>query len=100
MKLRRALIVVLSLLLLQAQHATFAHVVSHAGDKVPAKEQLAHSKLCGKCVNFEKLSNALPITDAALLSLAVSHARPATPAYHHDPRTFVGFLSRAPPVLL
>lgn len=100
MKLRRILFGLLTLLLLSAQQAAFAHVVSHAGETVPAKEQLAHSKLCGKCVSFEKLSGALPVAAPALQAREISHIRPAAQAHHHSPRTVVGFHSRAPPVLL
>lgn len=100
MKLRRALVILLSLLLLSAQQAAFAHGVSHTGKPPPAKEQLAHSNLCGKCVSFEKLSGALPVAAAALVALDISHALPVTQTHHHDPRTVVGFHSRAPPVLL
>lgn len=99
MNLRKTFLALLTAALLLAQHAAFAHVVSHAGETVPAKEQLAHSKLCGKCVSFEKLAGALPVAAAALPAFDLSHARPAAWAYHHDPRTVVGFHSRAPPVL-
>lgn len=99
MILRKTFLALLTAALLFAQHAAFAHVVSHAGETVPAKEQLAHSKLCGKCVSFEKLTGALPVAAPALPALDVAHARPADRAHHHDPRTVVGFHSRAPPVL-
>lgn len=100
MILPKIFLALLTAALLFAQHAAFAHVVSHAGETVPAKEQLAHAKFCGKCVSFEKLSGALPAVASALPVLAVSHARPAAQDHHHDPRTVVGFHSRAPPVLL
>lgn len=100
MTLHRLAFALLSAALLFAQHAAFAHVVSHAGETVPAKEQLAHAKLCGKCVSFEKFSGTLPVVSLALPALDVSHTRPSPQTHHHDPRTVVGFRSRAPPVLL
>lgn len=99
MILRKTFLALLTAALLFAQHAAFAHVVSHAGETVPAKEQLAHSKLCGKCVSFDKFSGALPVVPLELRALEVSHTRPAAQAHHHNPRTVVGFHSRAPPVL-
>jgi hypothetical protein len=100
MILRKTFLALLTAALLIAQQAAFAHVVSHAGETVPVKEQLAHSKLCGKCVNFDKLSGAPPVVALALPGLDVSHIRPAAQAHHRDPRTVVGFHSRAPPVSL
>jgi hypothetical protein len=100
MKLRRALISLLTLLLLYAQQAAYAHVVSHAGKEPPAKEQLAHAKLCGKCVSFEKLSHAVPSSKTAPLPLQVVFAQPVVAEYFFRPHTIAAFRSRAPPVLL
>lgn len=99
MILRQTFLALLTAALLFAQHAAFAHVLSHAGETVPAKEQLAHAKLCGKCASFEKFSGALAAVNSALPALDAPHTRPTPQAHHHHPRTVVGFHSRAPPVL-
>jgi hypothetical protein len=82
MKLHRALTSLLILLLLFAQQAAYAHAISHLGKEAPAKEQLAHSKLCDKCVSFEKISGVLHVD------------------YVFSPRTVAAFHSRAPPFFL
>ncbi|MGQ0577492.1 MAG: hypothetical protein ACT4PQ_01110 [Betaproteobacteria bacterium] len=100
MKLRRLLFGLLTLLLLSAQHAALAHGVSHTGKPPPAKEQLAHSNLCGKCVSFEKLTHAVAGSTAAFLSLDLVFQQPCGARYFFRPRQVAAFHSRAPPVLL
>ena len=100
MKLHRALIKALILLLLFAQHAAFAHAISHLGKEPPAKEQLAHSKLCDKCVGFEKISGVAPSSPPALLALELFFTQPAQARYAFTPRTVVVFHGRGPPVSL
>ena len=100
MKLRRALVILLSLLLLTAQQAVFAHSVTHGGKPPPAKEQLAHSNLCAKCVSFEKLAYAAPAGAAAVLPLDLNFQQPAGTRHFFRPRQVAAFHSRAPPVLL
>jgi hypothetical protein len=100
MKLRRALVILLSLLLLAAQQAALAHGVAHSGKRPPAKEQLAHSNLCGKCVSFEKLGYAVPGSAAAFVPLDLIFQQPVGAGYFFRPRQVAAFLSRAPPVLL
>jgi hypothetical protein len=98
MSLRRNLALLLTLLLLFAQQAAFAHAVSHLGREAPAKEQLAHSKLCGKCVGFEKLTHAAVGATGVLRPIELSFVRPSGAEYVFSARTRVGFRSRAPPV--
>lgn len=100
MSFRRHFGLLLTLLLLCAQQAAFAHAISHVTNEVPVKEQLAHAKLCGKCVGFEKLAHAASNGAAVLLQLQLSYTRPAGAEYDFSARTVVGFLSRAPPVFL
>ncbi len=100
MKLRRALFGLLTLLLLSAQQAALAHSVTHSGKPPPAKEQLAHSKLCGKCVSFEKLTHAVSGGAAAVLPLELILQQPVGAQYFFRPRQVAAFHSRAPPVLL
>lgn len=100
MTLRRAFAVLLTLLLLFTQHTAFAHVVAHASEKVPAKEQLAHAKLCGKCVNFEKLSHAAPGSAIAVVPLDLIYSQPTGARYFFRPCLVAAFRSRAPPVLV
>jgi len=100
MKLHRALTSLLILLLLFAQQAAYAHAISHLGKQAPAKEQLAHSKLCDKCVGFEKISGVAPASLATLLSLKLLFVQPLRVDYLFSPRTVAAFHSRAPPVFL
>lgn len=100
MKLRRVLVVLLSLLLLAAQQTVFAHGVTHTGKPPPPKEQLAHSNLCAKCVSFEKLTHAAPGGAPAILPLDLIFQQPAGARYFFRPRQVAAFHSRAPPVLL
>jgi len=100
MKLRRLLFGLLTLLLLSAQQAALAHGVTHAGKPPPAKEQLAHSNLCGKCVSFEKFAYAIPGGAAAFLPLHLVFQQPVGARYFFRPRQVAAFHSRAPPVLL
>lgn len=100
MKLRRLLFGLLTLLLLSAQQAGLAHSVTHTGKPLPAKEQLAHSNLCGKCVSFENLACAVPGGGAAVLPLDLVIQQPAGARYFFCPRQVAAFHSRAPPVLL
>ncbi|HYN27349.1 MAG TPA: hypothetical protein VES94_03545, partial [Burkholderiales bacterium] len=100
MKLRRLLFGLLTALLLSAQQAAFAHGVSHTGKPPPAKEQLAHSKLCGKCVSFEKLAYSVAASAAAVLPFDLVLEQPVGARYFFRPRQVAAFHSRAPPVLL
>ncbi len=100
MKLHRVLIKALILLLLFAQHAAFAHAISHLGKEPPAKEQLAHSKLCDKCVSFEKISGVAPTSPPALLALELLYTQPSQAYYAFTPRTVVVFHGRGPPAFL
>ena len=100
MRLHRALTRLMILLLLCAQQAAYAHAISHLGKETPAKEQLAHSKLCGKCVSFEKISGVAPASVSALLSLDLLFAQPQHVDYGFSPRRVAAFYSHAPPVLL
>src|ERR1700704_1345410 len=94
MKLHRILNSLLVVLLLFAQQAAYAHAISHLG-KEPSKEQLAHSKLCDKCVGFEKISGVAPAALPAVLSLELIFARPLRADYGFSPRTVTSFHSRA-----
>jgi hypothetical protein len=100
MKLHRALTSLLILLLLFAQQAAYAHAISHLGKEPPANEQLAHSKLCDKCVGFEKISGVAPAGVPVLFSLVLVFAQPLDADYAFSPRTVAAFQSRAPPVFL
>jgi hypothetical protein len=100
MKLHRALIKALILLLLFAQQAAFAHAISHIGKQPPANEQLAHSKLCDKCVSFEKISGVAPTSPPPLLALQLVFTPPSQASRAFTPRTVVVFQGRGPPVFL
>jgi hypothetical protein len=100
MKLRHILTSLLVLLLLSAQQAAYAHAISHLGKEPPAKEQLPHSKLCDKCLSFEKISGAAPTSSAAPVALELVFTQPRHAAYFFIARTVAAFHSRAPPVFL
>ena len=100
MKLRRLLFGLLMILLLSAQQAALAHGVTHTGKPPPAKEQLAHFNLCGKCVSFEKLAHAVPGGAAAVLPPDLIFQQSVGARYFFRPRQVAAFHSRAPPVLL
>jgi len=100
MKPRRILFGLLTLLLLSAQQAAIAHGVTHTGKPPPAKEQLAHSNLCGKCVSFEKLVHAVHGSPATVLPLDLIFKQPDGARYFFSPRQVAAFHSRAPPVYL
>jgi len=100
MKLQRLLNSLLILLLLFAQQAAYAHAITHLGKEPPAKEQLAHSKLCDKCVSFEKISGVAPTSVPILVSLDLLFAQPPQPDYVFSPRAVAAFRSRAPPFSL
>ena len=100
MKLHRILNSLLILLLLFAQQAAYAHAITHLGKEPPAKEQLAHSKLCDKCVSFEKIAGVAPASGAGLVSLELLFAQPLHADYVFSPRTVAAFHSRAPPFFL
>ena len=100
MKPHRALTSLLILLVLLAQQAAYAHSISHLGKEDPAKEQLAHSKLCDKCVSFEKIAGAAPTSAPVLVSLNLICAHPLPVDYVFSPRTVAAFHSRAPPFFL
>jgi hypothetical protein len=97
MKPHRILNCLLVLLVLFAQQAAYAHAVSHLGKEPPAKEQLAHSKLCDKCVSFEKISGVAPAGVPVLVSLELVFAQAPQAGYAFSPRTVAAFHSRAPP---
>jgi hypothetical protein len=99
MNIRRALNCLLILLLLFAQQAAYAHAVTHLAKEPPA-EQLGHSKLCDKCVSFEKMSGVVPTSVSVLVSLDLPFVQPPNVEYLFGPRTVTAFHSRAPPVYL
>ena len=100
MKLQRLLFGLLTALLLFAQQGALVHAVSHLDKQVPAKEQLGHNQLCGKCVSFEKLSAAAPFTLAAAPAVTCFFAQPDARAESFRAVAVAAFNSRAPPVLL
>jgi hypothetical protein len=100
MKLHRALTSLLIPLLLFAQQAAYAHAITHLGKEPPANEQLPHSKLCDKCVSFEKIAGVAPATVPVLLALEAAFEQPLDADYAFGPRTVSVFHSRAPPYFL
>ena len=100
MKLNRTFNALLILLLLFAQQTAYAHAISHLGKEAPAKGQLAHSKLCDKCVSFEKISGVAPTSVSVLVSLDLFFAQLLSVDYIFSPRTVAAFHSRAPPFFL
>jgi len=99
MKFHRALNGLLILLLLYAQQAAYAHAISHLGREAPVNEQLAHSKLCDKCLSFEKIAGMGPASVPVLAGLELQFFRQSQPVYGFTARTTTAFHSRAPPSL-
>jgi hypothetical protein len=85
------------LLLLFAQHAAYAHAISHLSDAPPTKGQPDKLNPCNDCASFEKVDGTLPSTDALFVSLDVLFARSPHAKYIFSPRTVVAFNTRAPP---
>ena len=100
--LRRALNFLLPVLLLAAQQAALAHVVSHLDpDQSPAHERtLVHLKLCGKCVSAEKLTHLTAGKPPAIAPASAGYARPVFAAYACVTRAQFPYSSRGPPVCL
>jgi len=100
--LRRTLNLVLPALLLAAQQAALAHVVSHLDpDPSPAHERtLVHLKLCGKCVSAEKLTHLAAGKPPAITAASASYAQPVFAGYACATRAQVPYSSRAPPACL
>jgi hypothetical protein len=100
MKPYRVLTSVLIALLLFAQQGAYAHAISHLGKEPPAKEKLAHSKLCEKCVGFEKIAGVAPASLSAPILTDLLFAQPLQTDYVFKPRRIAAFHSRAPPIFL
>lgn len=100
MRLHRILNAVVIMLLLYAQQAAYAHAVSHLGKEAPAKEQLAHSKLCDKCLSFEKIAGMAPASVPMLAGPELRFAERSQHEYRFAARTIAVFHSRAPPYFL
>lgn len=96
----RFLNLVLVALLLCAQQAAFSHAISHLGKEPPPQERLAHTKLCDKCVGFEKLSHAATFHAHSQLGLSGTYSQPVAPTYSFHPRFIAVFNSRGPPAFL
>jgi hypothetical protein len=100
--LRRALHLLLPVLLLLAQQAALAHVVSHLdADQPPANERtLVHLKLCGKCVSAEKLTHLAAGKTPAVTESSASYAQPVFAGYACVTQALSAYSSRAPPACL
>lgn len=72
---RRFLFWLLPAVLLFAQQAALAHVVSHFSDNPPSTgKALAHLKLCDSCLAVEKLLHAPGIKEHKVIVLHGSYA--------------------------
>jgi hypothetical protein len=102
MLLRRALILILPAVLLLAQHAAMAHVLSHAGEESsPAHEKtLIHLKLCGKCVSVEKFSHAAPSGVLMLVETGLRYSQLSHDAEARHADAPAAYRTRAPPSLV
>ncbi|HWQ40329.1 MAG TPA: hypothetical protein VNM24_17255 [Burkholderiales bacterium] len=101
-RLRRALSLLLPLLLLLAQHGALAHLVSHLDpDQTPAHERtLVHLKLCGKCIGAEKLTHLAAARVPAALGNGAVYSPAVVAGYACTPQAWFGYSSRAPPSVL
>lgn len=100
--LRRALHFVVPVLLLSAQQAALAHVVSHLdADQSPAHERtLVHLKLCGKCVSAEKLGHLAAGKPPAIVPARASYPQPVFAGYACIAQAQFPYFSRGPPACL
>jgi hypothetical protein len=89
---------VLSLALLFAQLGMVVHASTHLNPDPHAAP--TQSKLCGECISFASMQNAVGGTPAAVFAVTTSpDAAPESDAVSLVPhRAFSGFRSRAPPV--
>lgn len=99
---RRTLNFILPVLLLAAQQAALAHVVSHLDlDQPPENERtLVHLKLCGKCVAAEKLTNPAAGRMPAVTESSARYAQPIAAGYVCVTQALLPYSSRAPPACL
>ena len=89
---------VLSLALLFAQFGMVVHASTHLkADRHAAPTQ---NQLCGECVSFASMQNAVGGTPAVVFAVAViPDAAPESDAVSQIPhRAFSAFRSRAPPI--
>lgn len=99
--LHRVLNLLLPVLLLTAQQAALAHVVSHLDPDQPAHERsLAHLKLCGKCVSAEKLTHIAAGTPPQAITGDASYSQPVVSGYACIAQALLPYSSRAPPSCL
>jgi hypothetical protein len=97
--LHRTLNLLLPVLLLIAQQAALAHVVSHLDpDQPPAQDRsLAHLKLCGKCVSAEKLTHIAVGAPPPVIIGRASYLQPVFSGYACLAQVLLPYSSRAPP---
>ncbi|HUF19427.1 MAG TPA: hypothetical protein VMP00_01615 [Burkholderiales bacterium] len=100
--LRRALILLLPVVLLLAQHGAMAHVLSHVdGESPPAHEQtLIHLKLCGKCLAVEKFSHAAPSGSPVLVEADLRYSHFSLSTQARCAEAPAAYRTRAPPSLV
>jgi hypothetical protein len=98
---RSWLSVLMALLLLIAQHAAYAHALSHFDHRAPGTEnkQLPHSKACERCGLSGQLGTGLLSHCAGLIAIAVRDCSTSQPGLTFHPTAPRRFLSRAPPAL-
>ena len=89
---------VLSLAMLFAQLGMVVHASTHLNTDPHAAP--TQSKLCGECVSFASMQNAVGATPIVVFAVTISpDAAPESDAFSQVPRrAFSAFRSRAPPV--
>jgi len=95
---RRWFVHVLSLALLFAQLGMVVHASTHL--KADPHARPAQSQLCGECVSFASMQNAVGGTPTVVFAATVSpDAAPESESASQVPhRAFSAFRSRAPPI--
>lgn len=108
-RLRPLVAVVLSLLLLGAQQAAFAHMIGHFGasavmvatDDDGHGEALGLSHVCTTCVSLSALDAGAPLGVPPRLTLDGAFAPPLqAPAVAFEASAGAAYLARAPPAVL
>ena len=95
---------VLALLLVFTQQVGFAHLASHAAQRLTDQTQQDKThpseSLCEKCVQFASLGTSPPATPYVLEFVPTKSPQFESVAHSSESRTVAPYQSRAPPVLL
>jgi hypothetical protein len=86
------------------QMGAAVHEISHYADLSPAsqkqkQDQAPHSDVCGQCLSYSNLANALSVSYFIPPTLAVGFEAIVFNASNHQSPTLTSYSARAPPQL-